>query len=197
MKLIDETHKTQHWQHTLYQGAKGFAFGLGVSAVFVAAFKRRYPVHYGQYNPTIKACMWTLPTLGICGFWADDGSAKFSEMMHRSDYLNKVKDERKKRMHEFSLTNRLFIKVSEHRYKVVVATWAASLGWAWSMINKDRILTTAQKAVQARMYAQAVTILLLLSTMALSVHDQHLAQLVPAPKPDWRRILEDRESENM
>lgn len=197
MKLIDETHKTQHWQHTLYQGAKGLAIGLGVSAVFVTAFKRRYPIHYGQYNSTIKACMWTLPTLGLGGFWADEGSVKFSEMMHRSDYLTKIKNEEQERIGNLSSADKLFLKVSENRYKVIVGTWAASLGWAWRVVNKDRIMTTAQKAVQARMYAQAITVLLLLSTVALSIHERDVAQLVPAPKPDWKRILEERENERM
>lgn len=197
MKLIDETHKNQHWQHTLYQGAKGLVIGLGVSAVFVTAFKRRYPIHYGQYTSTIKACMWTLPTLGLGGFWADEGSVKFSEMMHRSDYLSKVKNEEKTRISELSLADRLYLKVSENRYKVIVGTWAASLGLAWSMVSKDHIMTTAQKAVQARMYAQAITVLLLLSTVALSVHDRDLAEMVPAPKADWKRIIEERENDRM
>lgn len=197
MKLIDETHKTQHWQHTLQQGAKGLAIGLGVSAVFVAAFKRRYPMHYAQYNYTIKACMWTLPTLGLGGFWADEGSVKFSDMMHRSEYHRKVKEEQKERVGSLTLADRMFLKVNEHRYELIVASWAASLGWAWRAVSKDRVMTTAQKAVQARMYAQAITVLLLLSTVALSIHEKDLAHLVPAPKPHWERVLEEKEFESV
>lgn len=195
MKLIDEHHKNQHWQHTLAQGAKGLVLGLGVSAVFVSAFKRRYPVQYGLYTQTIKACMWTLPTLGLGAFWADEGSVKFSEMMHRSDYLTQTKREERERLAQLSVGDRLFLKASENRYKLIVGAWAASLAGAWSMVSGDRVMTTAQKAVQARMYAQAFTVLLLLSTIAMSVRERDLA--LPAPKPDWKRIIEDREGQRM
>ena len=56
-------------------------------------------------------------------------------------------------------------------------------------------MTGPQKLVQARMYAQAVTIVLLLSTIVLAMKEEELNKGKPAPLPEWKKVLLEREAE--
>lgn len=56
-----------------------------------------------------------------------------------------------------------------NKYKIIVGAWAASLGGSFYLINRDKLMTMSQKIVQARMYAQGLTVIILLATMAVSV----------------------------
>lgn len=59
----------------------------------------------------------------------------------------------------------------ENRYPIVTASWVASMGIALGLVGKNKYLTTAQKLVQARVYAQGLTLAVLIATAALEVGD--------------------------
>jgi hypothetical protein len=59
----------------------------------------------------------------------------------------------------------------ENRYGIVFASWLASMGIAFRLVRRDKYLTGAQKLVQARVYAQALTIAVLLASFALEAKD--------------------------
>lgn len=73
----------------------------------------------------------------------------------------------------------------EHKYQLVTAGWAASMIGSFWAVNRDKIMTKSQKIVQARVYAQTLTVLLLLGTVFLSVTE---------PKDDKKRALEQSKS---
>jgi len=55
-----------------------------------------------------------------------------------------------------------------HQYSIVLGTWALSMGVAGAIISRDRYQSTAQKVVQARMWAQGLTIGVLIAAGALT-----------------------------
>jgi hypothetical protein len=59
----------------------------------------------------------------------------------------------------------------ENRYPIVTASWLASMGIALGMVGRNPFLTTAQKLVQARVYAQGLTLAVLIATAAFEVGD--------------------------
>ena len=96
----------------------------------------------------------------------------------------------------------------ENRYPIVTASWVASLGIALGLVGRNPYLTRAQKLVQARVYAQGLTLAILIATAAFEVGDaskvgfQYLIgftailslnlavlNLVPFPALDGGRIL--------
>ncbi|OBA24542.1 hypothetical protein METBIDRAFT_10678 [Metschnikowia bicuspidata var. bicuspidata NRRL YB-4993] len=195
MKILNDEERDSHWQTVLIEGLKGTVVGAGLAGLMVAGVKRRYPVPYKNFNASIKAAMWAMPTISMAAFYADDGSVKFDEQTHRSDYLEKVEKERLERWETLSTGDKIFTKVNDNKYKIIVGAWAASLWGSWAIVNKDKYMTTAQKAVQARVYAQAITVVLLLGTLLLSMHEKKLADSLPAPVPEWKRYLDEQESE--
>ena len=61
----------------------------------------------------------------------------------------------------------------ENRYTIVVASWVASMGAALAIVNRTPGLTKAQKLVQARVYAQGLTLAVLIATAAFEVNDKN------------------------
>lgn len=74
---------------------------------------------------------------------------------------------------------------------------------SWRLVDRDPIMTKVQKAVQARMYAQALTVVMLLASVMLSMYG---AKRNPENKEQrrqrqWELLLdqaanEEREFEN-
>ena len=59
----------------------------------------------------------------------------------------------------------------ENRYKIVLASWVASMGASLGLVWRDKYLSKAQKLVQARVYAQGLTLLVLIASAAFEVSD--------------------------
>ena len=59
----------------------------------------------------------------------------------------------------------------EHRYPIVTASWVASMGIALGLVGRNPYLSDAQKLVQARVYAQGLTLAVLVATAALESGD--------------------------
>jgi hypothetical protein len=59
----------------------------------------------------------------------------------------------------------------ENRYPIVTASWVASMGIALGLVGRNPYLSRAQKLVQARVYAQGLTLAVLVATAAFEVGD--------------------------
>jgi Hypoxia induced protein conserved region len=59
----------------------------------------------------------------------------------------------------------------ENRYPIVTASWVASMGIALGLVGRNPYLSRAQKLVQARVYAQGLTLAVLVATAAFEMGD--------------------------
>ncbi|KAK9720812.1 Replication factor C, subunit RFC4 [Basidiobolus ranarum] len=59
--------------------------------------------------------------------------------------------------------------VAEHRYGIIGATWVAGMVVSGFYLSRQKYMTFSQKLVQARMYAQAITIIALTATAGISM----------------------------
>lgn len=193
MKIIDDEEKNAHWNHLLKEGAKGCLVGLGISAFLVAGVKKRYPQLYARMNMSVKAAMWVMPTIMVGAFYTDDGSVQFDEDMYQGEYKAKLRREKGEAWARLSTPDKIFTVVNGNKYKIILGAWAGSMWGSWHLVNRDRYMTTAQKAVQARVFAQAITVALLLGTLLLSMHERKLEASQPPPVPEWKRFLEEQQ----
>lgn len=136
-----------------------------------------------------------MPTVAVGAFWADQGSWEFDKKMHSSEYEEKKILEEFRQWNQLSTSDRAFTVLNDNKYKIIISTWAASLYGSWVLVNRDKIMTTAQKAVQARMYAQGITIILLLSTILLAMKEEEINKTRPPPIPEWKKVLLEKEAE--
>lgn len=196
MKILSDEEKVAHSKTLLVEGAKGTAVGLGVAWGLVTFMKKKYPARWASYNMSIRACMWALPLVALGAYWADEGSLKFDEQRYRSDYFLKMEKDELERWNKLSTGDKAFTVVNDNKYKIIVGAWAASLYGSWVVVNKDQYMSRAQKIVQARVYAQGITVLLLLCTILLSVHEAELKKKEPPPVPEWKKYLEEQKAAN-
>lgn len=192
MKILTDEERNAHWNAVLYEGTKGCIVGAGVAFGLVTYMKKRHPINYARMNTSVKSSLWAMPVISLGAFFADEGSVKFDEEWHRSSYIKQKEAEELKKWNDMTWSDQLFYKVNDNKYSLIVSAWAASLYWSWKIVNKDKYMTTAQKAVQARVYAQAITVVLLLGTILLSLHEQELKKNAPPPVPEWKKYLDEQ-----
>lgn len=133
-----------------------------------------------------------MPFIGCATFASLKGSARFFDSRYRSECLSNDKHDKKVLLQDLSLLDKIIYKLNEHKYEAVVVTWAGSLFAAWRVINKDLILTRTQKLVQARVYAQAFAIGILLSTIYLTMKEIELKKKLPEASPHWKKVLQEQ-----
>lgn len=197
MKIIDEREKEAHKLYVLTEGAKGLFYGGVLSFGVYAYLKHRHPLKFKNFNTSIKTCILTMPTIGMAAFWADQGSIEFDRKMYLGEYQEGKLMEEYNEWKKLSLSDKAITVLNDNKYKIIITSWAASMYGSWVFVNRDKIMTTAQKAVQARMYAQAITIVLLLSTIFLAMKEDEMNKNKPAPVPEWKRIVDEREAEKL
>ena len=192
MKLITENEKSDHKSHIMKQGSKGFLIGSVVGLGLIRYFKFKQPLKYNSFNWTIKACLYTMPTLGFTAFLTDNGGTQFFKSRYRSPHLQQEKQVKSQQLDNLSMLERIIYRLNEHKYKLVVGAWAGFLFGAWRVINKDLLLTKTQKLIHARVYAQAFTIGILLSTLYLNMKEVELNNKLPQLPQSWERVLKEK-----
>ncbi|CCJ28326.1 unnamed protein product [Pneumocystis jirovecii] len=92
----------------------------------------------------------------------DNASKKYQDSKYGS--LDPIKPAEK-----INWQSALLIWCSENKWKIIAGSWALSMIGSFSFLWRDKYLTKAQKLVQARMYAQGITLLVLLVSAGLSI----------------------------
>ncbi|SGZ50144.1 CIC11C00000004415 [Sungouiella intermedia] len=195
MKIIDKEEREAHASYVLSEGLKGMFYGSVVSLGLFSYLRLRHPARFRSFNTSIKACILTMPTISLAAFFADEGSVEFDRRMYSSGYTNKKVLEEYRDWNNLPVSDKVFTTLSNNQYKVIFTSWVASMYGSWVYVNRDKVMTTPQKLVQARMYAQAITIVLLLSTVLLAMKKEEINKKRPAPIPEWKRVLQEKEAE--
>jgi hypothetical protein len=88
----------------------------------------------------------------------------------------------------------------KERYKIVGASWIASMATAFALVNRNKFLSGPQKLVQARVYAQFLTLGVLVASAAFEIQDSknkeghwETVKYVDPKDPEHKRILEREE----
>ncbi|CAR21283.1 HIG1 domain-containing protein [Lachancea thermotolerans] len=198
MKILTEEEIEAHHYHTLSGGVKGTVAGLVISGLLF----RYAPVKFPKFQPkrmpwSLKTAMFITPPTLLASIGAEEASTSFDNMMYGSGSASRDAIEEHRRWKSLPLSEKLTEGASNHKYKIIVAAWAASMWGSWKFVDRDPIMTKTQKAVQARMYAQGLTVMLLLGSIGLSMYEEKLHP--DAKKLDrskrWERLLERAEEE--
>ncbi|GMM36199.1 Rcf2 protein [Saccharomycopsis crataegensis] len=199
MKLLNEEEISAHNEALFIGGFKGALGGLAVSTLIFTLGKQRFPA-IGRLPIAFKTALKIAPpTFGI-SVMAELSSQDFDRKMYHDDpriverHLQELR-----RWKSLSWNDKFVESLSNHKYKVIVGAWAASLYGSWALVNRDPIMTQTQKLVQARVYAQFLTVGLLLGSIGLSVHEENLEKSRNIKKQSkdvddtWKDIVEDEE----
>lgn len=169
MKIASKE-EVSEYTHAIMTGfLKGAALGT-VASVGVWQILKRKSTIYNTWTPTTKTFFaLTLPiAFGTTNTeWV---SLKFDMNQYKFGDASDVAKKEQLKIENLTTNEKIKHYAIENKYKIIFAGWAASMGGSFWYINRDPLLSKAQKIVQARMYAQALTVVILLGSMLLSVN---------------------------
>ncbi|KAF7723635.1 hypothetical protein EC973_001777 [Apophysomyces ossiformis] len=174
-------------------GLKGAAIGLGIGAVATVLTYRRSP-HFRALNRQMQAIMPAAS--GVAGYLFGSDQATIAYENETLGYADEIMlEEMQKNKGRFqgpmSTTDQVLHYLNDNRWSVIGISWAVSMAGALGLSFSNRYLTTQQKIVQARMYAQAVTIAVLMASAGLSIYmDDDDKKRKEAPDAQLQAILE-------
>ncbi|CAK7275092.1 Replication factor C, subunit RFC4 [Sporothrix epigloea] len=199
MKVITKEEEDAHYSAVLRGGAIGGAAGFAVGLAGVIGASRRYA---GFRNLTLQFRAFLVSSSATFGaiILAERNSIGFAR---HNDPMYGYQDESQRaqtQMHKAETTRAKALDwARENRYTIVVSSWAASLGLAMALVGRNKYLTTAQKIVQARVYAQGLTLAIILATATLEMSDAKKGKgrwetimVVDPDDPEHKHMIEKR-----
>ncbi|OAA54968.1 mitochondrial hypoxia responsive domain containing protein [Niveomyces insectorum RCEF 264] len=199
MKIISKEREEEHYNSVLRGGAIGGVLGLAAGLVGVIGAGRRYPAFRSLTLPFRAFLVSSSTTFGAI-IVAERNSISFSRaadpMFGYQDQSQRIMSDARKAE---SGRARALDWARDNRYTIVVSSWAAAVSIALVLVGRNKFLTTPQKLVQARVYAQGLTLAVLLATATLEVSDARKGKgrwetvLVVDPNdPEHRNLIEKR-----
>ncbi|EPT03659.1 hypothetical protein FOMPIDRAFT_1046695 [Fomitopsis schrenkii] len=203
MKIVSEEERNAQMRATVVGGAKGFGGGLAFALPVSYLLNQRWP-YYRQLPPSLKAFGVILVAVPAFVINAEHGGLKY-EKEHWTDVgaheLDILKHREQVRWDKMSPLEKLKDTAGRHEYGFIGGAWAATMVGAFGWIMRDKYQTMPQKIVQARMWAQGLTIGILIAAGALTharrqqALDEHGLRHIE-PDHSWRDIVEQTSKEN-
>lgn len=194
MKIASKEEVNAYTNAIVMGFVKGAAVGTVASFLLYRGL-RQYSSFYRSLTPTTKTFFALSPPIGFGMTNAEWASLKFDQEQYKFGEALEAKKEIKQEVEKLSTMEKIKLYSVENKYKIISGLWAASLGGSFWIINRDKYMTKAQKIVQARMYAQALTVALLLGSMFLSVSDISVQKVVKDEQDEysWENIVKEEE----
>jgi hypothetical protein len=199
MKVISKEEEAAHYREVVKGGLVGGTAGLALGLVGVLGASRRYAAFRGLTLPFRTFLVTSSGTFGAI-VTAEHYSVAFQKakdpMTDYKDATQRAVEEARKRENP---TQRFMEWGRENRYKIVFASWIAAMGASMAMIGRNKFLTTSQKLVQARVYAQGLTLAIVLATAVFETADAKSGQgrwetvmVVDPNDPEHKHLIEKK-----
>jgi len=201
MKLLTKEQEAEHYNQTLKGGTIGGLVGLGIGTAGVVIASSRYPFFRGLTLPLRAFLITSAGTFG--GIINAD---HYSRAYERANNPKQVEyEERERQRHEQEVAGQSFTERAmefgrKERYKIVGASWVASMITAFALVNRNKFLSGQQKLVQARVYAQFLTLGVLVASAAFEISDKNnetgryeTVRYVDPKDPEHKRMLERKQ----
>ncbi|MCJ1484206.1 hypothetical protein MMC06_004374 [Schaereria dolodes] len=199
MKILTKEEEQAHYNATLKGGIGGGLAGLALGFVGVYGATQRYPAFRALTLP-LKAFLVTSTGTFAAITSADKYSRAFESSRHPED---QYKDEAERQRLEIEAGKSQFQRIKdwgkENRYPIVGVSWVASMAIALGIVGRSPYLSTSQKIVQARVYAQGLTLAVLVATAAFEIGDRNndegrweTVKIVDPNDPEHKHLIDKR-----
>ncbi|UQC88066.1 uncharacterized protein CLUP02_13588 [Colletotrichum lupini] len=199
MKVLSKEEEAEHYSVVVKAGLIGGTAGLAVGLGGVLFATKRYPAFRQLTLPFRSFLVTSSATFGAI-VHADRESIRFGK---EKDPMYGYKDATARAIAEAKANETEMQKLKEwgreNRYSIVFASWLASMGVALAIVGKDKYLTGAQKLVQARVYAQALAVVMLVVTAAFEMQDAktgagrwETVMIIDPEDPEHKHLIEKK-----
>src|SRR5277367_3653877 len=199
MKILTKEEEQAHYNTTLKGGISGGVIGLGLGLAVSYAANRRFHAFRSLTLP-MKAFLITSSSTFAAIIAADRASRKFEDDRDpQRKYRDRASSDLEAVKQQETTMQKLKDWGRENRYPIVTASWVASMGIALGLVGRNPYLSTAQKLVQARVYAQGLTLAVLVATAAFEIGDANKGKgrwetvmVVDPNDPEHKHLIEKR-----
>lgn len=176
--------------------AKGAALGFAAGAGLGLYLKQRTNFWANKVGGYQRVFIFVAPAAFCAMVNMEHSSRVFEQQMREKQHGKEIATAARPNTNTETY-NKLAEFFAHHKYKVIVAGWASSLAGSFYLVNRDKYLTKAQKLVQARVYAQGLTVAMLLGSVLLSVaEDKDDNQKALEQSNSWERDIKFVETAN-
>ncbi|KAF8076704.1 hypothetical protein FPV67DRAFT_1472392 [Lyophyllum atratum] len=197
MKIASEEDLAGH-AAAVRRGAIEGAVGSTVVAVGLSYFLNRKFPGYRQLPLSLKALGVVIVVAPILSIQAERRGLEYDKSKWEGEgvrFLHGRQTAEDTRWEELSTKDKIADWAERHQYSLILGGWASSLALAGALISRDKLQTTPQKVVQARMWAQGLTIGILIVAGALTQSKRAAAASHPSNDHSWKDILDAQEQE--
>ncbi|KAI1259922.1 hypothetical protein F5Y18DRAFT_282590 [Xylariaceae sp. FL1019] len=199
MKVVSPEEEKAHYNAVLKGGFIGGSLGVALGVLGVVGASRRY---HAFRSLTIPFRAFLVTSTGTFG--AIVNAERYSNAFHLANNpMNFYKDQASRdaavlRQQESSI-ERFRQWGQQNRYSIVFGAWIASMGIALGMVGRNKYLSTSQKLVQARVYAQGLTLAVLVASAAFETSDAkqgkgrwETIKVIDPNDPEHKHLIEKR-----
>ncbi|KAF2746706.1 hypothetical protein M011DRAFT_468400 [Sporormia fimetaria CBS 119925] len=200
MKVLTKEEEQAHYNATIKGGIMGGVVGLAIGGVGLAFANKRYAAVRSLTTP-FKAFLVSSSGTFAAVIAADRASVAYDV----SSNPRKQQELERERAREAALTagkttlQRAREWAEENRYPIIFAFWLLSLGGSFAIVNRNPYLSSTQKLVQARVYAQGSTLAVLLASFAVEANDANKGKgrwetikVIDPNDPEHKHLIEKR-----
>lgn len=198
MKILTKEQEQAHYNETLKGGLAGGFGGLALGTAGVVLGARRYAFFRGLTLPLRAFLVTSAGTFGGI-IAADHWSRAYEKAVNPIDreYKEREREKAEAASAGKSFTERAMEWGKQERYKIVGASWVASMVGAFTLVNRNPYLSGQQKLVQARVYAQFLTLGVLIASAAFEISDRNnetgryeTVKYIDPKDPEHKRMIE-------
>ncbi|CAO1629797.1 unnamed protein product [Sympodiomycopsis kandeliae] len=190
----DPVRRQAQYDAALKGGMKGGALGLGAGLPTAYLLNRSWAPFRNLTLP-LKAFFVTAVTLSSGVIAADKAGIAFERGGYSDQGARlerKTLSREEQQWQDLSIADKALTWTKENKFSVVAGSWVASLGGSFAYIQYQP-LSFAQKLVQARVYAQGLTLASLLGMAAItsipSAGDKIIEEHNHASDHSWKEMI--------
>ncbi|KAL4242034.1 RCF1 family protein [Abortiporus biennis] len=197
MKLATEEELAGHHAATVRGAIEGVAAGFAISIPGTWYLNRNW-TYFRKLPIQLKALGIVMVVAPLYAIQAERRGVEFDQSTwtgagkNELDRLEKVEQNKWE-----ALTTKEKIKTwaMENQYKVILGSWAASMLLAGGIVWRNKYQTPAQKVVQARMWAQGLTVGVLIAAGIATQAQRKSNQEHKTEDHSWVGMVEEIERE--
>ncbi|KAI0080881.1 hypothetical protein K474DRAFT_1704419 [Panus rudis PR-1116 ss-1] len=197
MKIATQEELEGHHRATVRGAIEGVAAGLAISLPGSYYLHRRW-AYYRNLPIQLKALGVVLVVAPLYAIQAERRGVEYDKSTWTGAGARELEREEKAeeaKWERLSTKDKIFQWASENQYKVILGSWAASMAIAGAIVWRNKYQTGPQKIVQARMWAQGLTIGVLIAAGILTHSQQEQIAAHRGEDHSWKNMVEEYQRE--
>jgi len=197
MKLATEEELAAHHRATIRGALEGTAAGLALSVPGSIFLHRRWPA-YRALPIQLKAMFCIFVTAPLYAIQAERRGVQYDESTWTGAgkrELERIEAQEESRWKRLDTEEKLKDWAVRNQYKIILGSWAAGMAFAGGIVWRDRHQSATQKIVQVRMWAQGLTIGVLIAAGIMTHASRQAAAEHRPVDHTWKGMVQEFEDE--